>query len=65
MLMICLPDYIALGLCEVVMSDQEYSIHDFSNFCDKMNLELLLHYGSLCDIRTERHAEAEIFVEVK
>ena len=47
------------------MSNQEYPVHGSSNLHDRIDLELLLHCDSLCDIRTERHAEAEIFVEIK
>ena len=63
--MIHLPDYIILNLCEVVTNNQEYFIHNFSNFYNRMNLKLLLYCSSLCDIRTERYAETEIFIEIK
>ena len=65
MLAICLLDHITLSFCEVVTSDQEYPIHGPSNLCGRTDLELLLHCGSLCGIRTKEHAEAETFVEVK
>ena len=64
-LTIYLSDHITLSFCEVVMSDQEYSIHDFSNFCNKADLKLLLHCISFCDIRIKKHAETEILIEIK
>ena len=65
MLVICLLNYIILSFYEIVMSNQEYLIHDFSNFHGRMDLKLLLHCGGLCGIRIKGHAETEIFVEVK
>ena len=65
MLAIHLPENITLSFCEVVISDQEYSIYSFSNFCDKTDLKLFLHCGSLCDIRTERHIGTETFIKIK
>ena len=65
MLIICLFNHIILSFCEVVMSDQEYSIHNFSNFCNRTDLKLLLHCGSFYDIRTERHMRTEIFIEIE
>ena len=62
---ICLPDHITLNFCEVVMSDQEYPIHNSNNFCDRANLKLLLHYISLCDIRIKRHAGTETLIKIK
>ena len=64
-LIICLLNHITLSFCEVVMSNQEYSIYDSSNFCGRMNLKLLLCCGGLCDIRIKEHVRAETFVEIK
>ena len=65
MSVIYLLDHIALSLYEIVTSDQKYSIHNFSNFCGRTDLKLFLCCGSLCNIRTERHVETEIFIEIK
>ena len=65
MLVICLLNHITLNFCEVVINDQEYFIHNFNNFCDRMNLELLLCCGSLCDIKIKEHVKTEIFIKIK
>ena len=65
MLAIYLLNHITLSFCEIVMSDQEYFIHDFSNFCDRADLKFFLHYINLCDIKTKKHAEAEILIKIK
>ena len=65
MLMIYLFNHITLSFYEVVMNNQKYSIHDFSNFCDRIDLKSFLHCGSLCSIRTKRHTKTEIFIKIK
>ena len=65
MLAICLPDYIALSFCEVVINDQKYPIHDFNNFYNKADLKLLLYYYNLCNIRTKKYAKTETFIKIK
>ena len=65
MLIIYLSDHIVLSLCEVITGNQEYSIYDFSNFHNRTDLKLFLHYSSLYGIRTERYAEAETFIKIK
>ena len=62
---ICLFNYITLSFCEVVISNQEYLIYNFSNLNDRIDLKFLLHCGSFCDIRIKKHAETEIFIEIK
>ena len=64
-LAIYLFNYIILSFYKVVISDWEYSIYDFSNFYDRMNLKLFLYYDGLCGIRTKEHVKTEIFVEIK
>ena len=56
---------ITLNFCEVIMSNQEYFIYNFSNFCNKINLKLFLYYNSLYNIRIKKHVKIETFIKIK
>ena len=64
-LMIYLSNYIILSFCEVVTSDQKYSINNFCNFYNRADLKFLLHCSNLCDIKIKKHVGTEIFIEIE